>query len=311
MRTHEFILRVRISRTALRGLLMAAFLVGTAGSLNPGQNTLKWTTYYSSPKGIFTNLVSNGAVGLGGNVTLGGDQGCGGFSPTSQPRYTPIPPADCAGGAPPRVVRIDTNKLRDGILMVPSTSGNRLRPILFIRGDVWADRLLWSDTVSAMKPEGITQWPIELDNTFVVEGCNQANCRITKGTTLKLKWSVTEAIALRTRNVAEKDPITGKTKIYNVYGARFVTRIKHATGGGFFVDIKPTWKILQPDTGDLWPKWPPVTVSDPNGKMTGYCTYTPVVGADPKKRAGSDLNGYCEIKFPVPNNYKPLAIEIR
>ncbi len=315
MRTHEFILRIRLTRDAARGLLAAALFLGPAGSLNPGQNTLKWTAYYPSPNGVFMNLTSNNESYLAttnGDVSLGGNQGCG-FNPAAPTltKFTDKPPVNCADAAAPRVVRVYDKNIAPSIGGVePSKDGSgRSLPILHVRGDIWVDRLFWSDLPAA----GIERWPADIDSNFSVDKCpNINNCSITKKTTLKINWSITEGIALRKDSFPEKDPKTGEIKFYKLYGARSTTRIRHSTAGGLFIELKPTWKILQPDTGLPWPKWPPLgdksaTINgpgtpgyDPN-KISGSCTYTPI------KR---DLKGFCELYFPTPNSYN-LFIELK
>ena len=302
MRTHEFILRIRLTRGTARGLLSAALLLGPAALLNPGQNTLKWTTYIPSPNGAFVNLTSNNAAQLSsadGDVYLGGDQGCGFTpSPTAGTRYTETPLINCTKDVEynPRVVRILNNVLineqgQSGGTE-PKKIGKRYYPILHIRGNIWVNRLFWSD--------------VDLDSNFTVDKCpNLDNCVITKNTTLTINWSITEAI-ISGKPYPVKDPKTGETKIYKDYFPRFVTRIGHTTGSNLYVDLNPTWKILQPDGGSpVLPPPPPTMINGTTGKnlgdITGQCTYSVT--------AGTDLKGTCTLAFPKANNYT-LGIEL-
>lgn len=305
MRTHEFILRIRLPRATAQGMLAASLLLGTADFLNPGQNTLKWTTYVPSPNGAFVNLTSNNAALLatnGGDVYLGGEQGCG-FTPpaTGGNRFTTTPPINCTDMVnSPRVVRLyDSNIVGIGGVE-PNKSGARNLPILHIRGNIWVDRLFWSDLDAA----GITEWPFDLNSDFTVDKCpNIKNCVITKNTTLTINWSITEAIIAGTPYPV-KNPKTGETKMYKDYTPRFITRIGHATGGNLYVDLNPKWTVLQPEGGLPWLPMSITIDGSPNhnlGAITGQCTYTAV--------GGTDLKGTCSLKFPKVNNYK-LGIKL-
>lgn len=188
----ELVFRIRITRAAARLAVGAALLWLPAGTLTPATHELTLTTVLPAPVGVFTGLKVNGraifASNNGANVTISTTScipSAGTTQFTLQNAMTSMPQSQCRDNSEGRAgVRIlscqNTNQAGACRNAAPRTDipqiGEAFNTKLFVRGDVYIDRLIWywnnaPNGVNSNPDKVYTYWPDEISG-FQTTSCN-------------------------------------------------------------------------------------------------------------------------------------------
>jgi hypothetical protein len=245
-----------------------------------------------------------------GDVTLVPGQNCG-YNPAEnppKPQYINYPDLKCKNPltgltAPARMVRIDHYTTDAKLAEGPKTQngdGKTYLPVLYVRGNLQADRLIWAD-------QSINAWPSEIGG-YKIEGCAVSGdaCNIKKNVDLTISWTIFDAVQF-VKPIIIKDKF-GNDVVYNVWGSKFTTKI---TGdqGVFdplgYLPMNPTYTVLSPQRAAGTQDQKNWTKAASGIKPSYNCSYTATINSD-------DLKGSCVFRFPSDdgNPKFKLSIEI-